>query len=395
MSEALIRTLLLDEVVSGPAFERALFRSLESDVSVVRALVDGGALGLDELERTLRRDAGAAIAAVDAHDELVARLPPGACQRLLAVPVGALDDDGAVTAAVLDPRDAHGPSELSFHLGAPVVVVRAPPRALFAALDALGRASDAPVSPWRRKTDPFGARPSITPPWGTTLPPSEPPSRPSNAPIPLVRLQAGRPEEPFLHAPTTRFRRVPSSLPPRSPAAARHDTAPWGSTLPERDRAEAREVTSARELLVALARTGDRDDVLRLVLAAASTVSRSAVLFVVRRGRLVGWGASGAAGSLERVRALDLPLAGHHALSRALVDGYFFGALALSAEHGPLLEVLGPAAGEHAIWPVAIGDRAVAALVAAGLDDAASATKLIETTTALAGRTLARIAKKR
>ena len=95
------------------------------------------------------------------------------------------------------------------------------------------------------------------------------------------------------------------------------------------------------------------------------------------------------------MRQLDLALSGPHALSRALVDGYFLGVLAPTREHDSLQELLGASAGEHAIWPVAIGDRPVAALVASGLDDTAAATRYIETMTRLAGRALSRIAKKR
>ncbi|MBF5066946.1 hypothetical protein G6O45_27430, partial [Salmonella enterica subsp. enterica serovar Istanbul] len=66
--------------------------------------------------------------------ELVDRLPPGLCARLLALPVRRDAITGTVDVVVADAGDPHPGSEIAFHLGAPVRLVRASPAAIEKAL---------------------------------------------------------------------------------------------------------------------------------------------------------------------------------------------------------------------------------------------------------------------
>ena len=52
--------------------------------------------------------------------ELVDRLPPGLCARLLAIPVRRDAITGTVDVVVADASDPHPAKEIAFHLGAPV-----------------------------------------------------------------------------------------------------------------------------------------------------------------------------------------------------------------------------------------------------------------------------------
>src|SRR5262249_28867616 len=149
--------------------------------------------------------------------ELVERLPRGLCKRLLALPVRHDAITGTIDVVVADTADAHPATEIGFHLGAPVRVVRAPVSAIEDALRRLRMSSSPslPPPPMARAAGATNRRP-------ITLPPPVPElsrSLPGNRDIPPRR--GGLVIE------------TDSSPPPplRKPAAARMRTPPWGTPI--------------------------------------------------------------------------------------------------------------------------------------------------------------------
>lgn len=149
MSDELTRTLLLEEVASRRRIADALYASVMGDIPLLTALVDNGATTGDILARYLARTAVPFLRQVAPVLELVDRLPPGLCARLLALPVRRDAITGTVDVVVAHPADPHAANEIAFHLGAPVRVVRAPVAAIEEALYRLRLRADSPVERFR------------------------------------------------------------------------------------------------------------------------------------------------------------------------------------------------------------------------------------------------------
>lgn len=239
MADELTKALLLEEVVSPSAVADALFASVTGGVPLVQALIDAGAATPDVIHRYLARADVPYLRQVSPIQELVERLPPGLCGRLFAVPIRRDAITGTVDVAVADPRDGHAAAELSFHLRAPVRVVRAP----IAAIDeAVRRIRMRSLPPPASRTDPSYTPPapaSRTDPSYPAPPQLAPPSdkeplfdsRPRGNPPPLRRVNT---------LPPPVFEHSPVSVPPPSPAharphagvgRARRDTPTWGTPI--------------------------------------------------------------------------------------------------------------------------------------------------------------------
>ncbi|WP_433937133.1 hypothetical protein AB3662_21065 [Sorangium cellulosum] len=179
MSLDLGRLLISAGAVSKAEVEAALFVAVLRGISFPRALIDRAAISERALEEELDRRGGLALRQVVGARELVARLPRAMCRRLGAVPIRVDPGVGTVDVAAADPLDRHIADEFSFHLGAPVRIVRAPITAIEEAIRALelDEREQVPVRS-RRATPafPHGAPQSTIPP---------PPS--SEVPIPLIR----------------------------------------------------------------------------------------------------------------------------------------------------------------------------------------------------------------
>ncbi|WP_129348198.1 hypothetical protein [Sorangium cellulosum] len=182
MSLDLGRLLISAGAVSKAEVEAALFVAVLRGIPFPRALIDRAALSERALEEALDRRGGLALRQVVGARELVARLPRAMCRRLGAVPFRTDPGAGTVDVAAADPLDRHVADELSFHLGAPVRIFRAPIAAIEEAIRALelDEREQAPARP-RRATPafPHGAPQSTIPP---------PPSH--EVPIPLIRRAA-------------------------------------------------------------------------------------------------------------------------------------------------------------------------------------------------------------
>ncbi|HEX3770113.1 MAG TPA: hypothetical protein VHV30_04580 [Polyangiaceae bacterium] len=124
MTFALARSLLLADAVTPAALAEALFLSATKGTSLVRALLAARAIDTLRLEQILERGEAPYMRHIAPVIPLVDRLPPGLCDRLLAVPVRSDPRTGTVDVAVVDARDPHPAEELGYWLKAPVRVVR-------------------------------------------------------------------------------------------------------------------------------------------------------------------------------------------------------------------------------------------------------------------------------
>lgn len=149
MADELTRALLLEEVSTRRRIAEALFLSVTGGVPLLGTLVDTEAATADILARYLARTEAPFLRVVAPVLELVDMLPPGLCARLLALPVRLDPVTGTVDVCVAHPEDPHPASELSFHLRAPVRVVRGTVAAIEEALRRLRLRNDGPAERFR------------------------------------------------------------------------------------------------------------------------------------------------------------------------------------------------------------------------------------------------------
>lgn len=175
MPDELTKALLLEEVASEAAIADALFASVTAGIPLVQALSEAGAVTPDVLARYLARTEAPYLRQVVPVAELVDRLPPGLCARLLAIPVRRDAITGTIDVVVPDAGDGHAASEIAFHLGAPVRLVRATTAAIE---EALRRMRSRSFPPSRPPASGRGSRASSRPP-ASRSPGSRPPGSPS------------------------------------------------------------------------------------------------------------------------------------------------------------------------------------------------------------------------
>ncbi|MEP7052358.1 MAG: hypothetical protein ABJB12_18470 [Pseudomonadota bacterium] len=136
MSAELARRLIHSG--AAPArVEAALFGAVNRGVSLTQTVNEFYPELLDLLERALDRADFPAIHSVRPLTDLVRSLPEGMCERLLALPVHRDPHGDRIDVAAVDVLDGHVASEFSFHLRAPVRILRASFSELTAALRGL------------------------------------------------------------------------------------------------------------------------------------------------------------------------------------------------------------------------------------------------------------------
>ncbi len=165
------------------AIEAALMTEATQGAPFILALIERAPSLRVLLERELARADAPEIHWVRATPELVRRLPPGLCQRLLAVPVHRDGATGRVDVAAVDTLGLHVAMEFAFHLDSPVRVLRAELDQIRLALSNIGSREAAAPPP--------GGYASVIPPASVGRS-SRPPPAPSAPPIPLVRRPALR-----------------------------------------------------------------------------------------------------------------------------------------------------------------------------------------------------------
>lgn len=240
MPDELTKALLLEEAASEAAIAEALFASVTGGVPLVQAMIDARAVTPEVLARYLARTETPFLRQVVPLVEVMDQLPAGLCARLLAIPVRRDAITGTIDVVVVDASDPHPGSEIAFHLGAPVRLVRGTAAAIEEALRKPRRApsippGSRPPAPDRPAPDDerlYDSRPRAPIPSfkGGTLPPPDPGLRigvgPAGSAFDAMATEALRPS------------RVPQSdrqahvMP--APAASQRrtrDTPPWGTPV--------------------------------------------------------------------------------------------------------------------------------------------------------------------
>jgi hypothetical protein len=350
VTNELTRSLLLEEAAAPRAVGEALARSVNERVPLVTALLDARAASGEVMARHLARGAAPFLRQIAPALDVVDRLPPGLCERLLAVPVCADAITGTVDVVVADPADPHPAEEIAFHLGAPVCLLRAPLAAVQDALQRLQRLRAAPAP----------------------RPPTEPPKSGygSEIPIPLTRKTA-------------------------SPLASLEAAQPLIPGPPALPGTRADVTPDEGSILAALRTAASRDDVLDLLLEGARLIAPKVALFVVKKGAYVGWTGAPEIGGRSTLKDVVVPLDADSVFDRAVREELYVGALPDDEVHAPLLRALGSATREVAVVPVRVAGRTGVVIVGDELTDTTLGARRLEELARAAGDALARIVRAR
>lgn len=328
------------------AVETALTSEVEG-LSFVVALSDGFPELTPLVERELQRTDAPEIHWVRPSLDLVARLPPGMCERLLAVPVHQEAQGGRVDVAAVDVLGPHIAAEFAFHLQAAVRVLRAPVAQLRAALASVSAVSGLTTGGERRTSTrpPPAARP--TPGSGSR----PPPALPSDPPIPLVRrppfsLRAAADEEPVLHLSRSKF------------------FAPEAPFVFER---------SLEEAVVELSRAESAEQVARLLCRA---LEPAISLVVAVRAGSMEVRAGSRAFEEPALASFSLPTGKNSVFDIAVRAGFYLGPLPSGIVHAELRSFL-PSGALDEVYsaPVLVASRPVLALLMARFGPSLEATR--------------------
>jgi len=337
------------------AVEAALLLEATEGLPFIHALVEQSPALRPLLERELGRSDAPTIHWVRALPELVAELPPGLCQRLLAVPVHRDVDTGRVDVAAVDTLSPHVAAEFGYQLQCKVRVLRAELDQIRLALSNLAQVVSA------ESTQHISSVPPATP-----LRPSPLPTAP---PIPLIR----RPS-----AGTPRARDVSDFPEPILPLS--------------RSKLKAAEPVFAFELELeqALLELGQADSpelVARWICRALEPAI--SVVFALRSGMLEPRAAGRALGQRW---PRQLPLGEASVFDQALRSGFYLGPLPVTFPHVELRAALPPAAGDEVYCaPVIVGARPVLLALLAEAGPSLVATRRADRVVAAAAAALERI----
>ncbi len=241
MTDELTKALLLEEVASGDVIAEALLASVMGPLPFVQVLAESHQVSAEVLGRYLARVDAPFLRQVVPLREIVEKLPPGLCAALLALPVRRDAITGTVDVVVVDAADPHPGTEIAFHLGAPVRLVRAPLGAIEDALRRLrSRSLPPPVDP-RDDERLYDSRPRAAAPpaaassenavssfKGGTLPPTDPGVRITSSQAMLDALSADALRPSRVPVAERQAHVMPSaSYTPRRPTI----TPPWGTQM--------------------------------------------------------------------------------------------------------------------------------------------------------------------
>ena len=385
---------LIESGVPLADIEAALLLVVERGLPLPEALAERDAGLLIRVEQELSRAELPSVLTVRASPELIARLPSGLCQRLMAVPVHVDPRTGRVDIAAVEPLDPHLAHEFGFHLDQPVRVLYASREAVKSAL--------ARLQP--------NAKLSVLPPDGAAATGSDAPiplikpdhGARSDAPIPLVRRS---------HLPG----RAPSALPaPRAAVPAAEGVAlSWRSKPPPHDlvagaelereaaatararpvssRSPAAATPSAREQLEGATTPEAVLEVLRDCLAPAASI-----VFAVKSGSFDGRVASPAVEARSSAKQVSLLAHQPSVLETAVKAGFYLGPIPNTPNHRELRDALPPdALSEVYVTVVTVSDRPSLVWVLAGFEQSLDLTRRADEIALVAGRALARILRLR
>lgn len=399
MSIETVRRLLEGGLVPRAEVEVSLLQSVIREISLVQAIAmqrgDYGAL----LEQELARATVPYVRRVHPKIELCAMLPMGICERLLALPVRQEAITRTVDVAAVDPFDSHIQQEFSFHLDAPVRMLRASLADIVAALDGMhtGGAFAAGVSEMlgveREKTPKHGSEP---PPPATEAEPAVEPSHaanPSQPPIPLVQRSSNTPRP---GAPRTSSATAPGVGPTGRQGTSGHDDhgdPVIGLTRAKPEASEALTRSRLREADLVqverqLAQTKSPEDVVELLVEHACPEG-STLVFSVRPD---GYVARSASFEVQGLRDVSLPRSRPNVFQAALESGHYLGKLPETLVHALIRDLLAERLGlEVYVAPVLVTGRATLMLLSTGFERSFATTRRVDRLAAAAGDALERL----
>jgi hypothetical protein len=420
MTFALARSLLLADAVTQDALAQALLVAATRGTSLVRALLATRAIDAMRLEQQLERGDAPAMRHVAPVMALVQQLPPGLCERLLALPVRRDPRTGTIDVAVVDARDPHPVEEMAHWLRAPVRMVRTSLTAMDAALrrihakpqDAGPRPLAAPIwvppaqeSPREvTKTPAYGSPIVDESQMGTDLDdesrteivdfgmadPNIPFSltKKSVGPVLIARMPAEEADTGLAEEPVLDLRRRAGDVEPILDLRRRKSVPPQLPSLP---------FEPVGPILDAMRAAGDRDAILEQVVFAAHTVARKVAVLAVRKDMLVGWTCSPEFGDRTVLRAARIPPAMSDVLQGVLESEVaLLSRIPKDGTHAPLVGAMKvPPAGEVAMVAVRVEGKPVALVVADDVGDSLHATKRLEEIAQVAGDALGRLLRER
>ena len=120
----LAQRLIYADAVVRHDVEAALLRYARHGVPFLTALLELRPQLQAALDSELARISGGEVHEADPDPDLVARLPDGLCSQFLGYPVAVFGPTRTVDVLIADPLDAHAAGEFSFHLQAPVRLIR-------------------------------------------------------------------------------------------------------------------------------------------------------------------------------------------------------------------------------------------------------------------------------
>jgi hypothetical protein len=423
----LARRLVDHGGIAAADIEAALVDVVRSGLPLIRALVERGPTLALLVERELSRSKAPFVNQVRPDPELARRLPPGLCERLLAVPLRTDRRTGAIDVASVDPFDPQVAIEIAFHLTAQVRILRAAYIEVWSALDGLhvggtflegvaralgtpplgtdavrsGAELDArlaPAAPGQRHA------PSWRPPpvRYDALPVAKGPSEP---PIPLVRRTDGKPVRPRTN-PGMGENALPvvetlgedehgdpilgltrSKPPPPPPPPAPPPPPPEPPVRPHRQAETA--------ALKKLAAAKTPDEVVERLGRALVAIARRVVVLTVKPRGFEGKFALGVEAG-ERLHKLMIPAGSSGVVDTAIGAGFYLGPVPAAAAQADLARLLGlDAEGEAYLVPIDVSGRATLVVALSGFDSALGATRDADRLARAAGNALERILRDR
>ena len=452
MTLALARSLLLADAVTPTALAEALFLSATRGTSLVRTLLAARAIDTLRLEQMLERGEAPYMRHIAPVGALVERLPPGLCDRLLAIPVRRDPRTGTVDVAVVDARDPHPAEEIGYWLEAPVRMVRTSIASMESALLRLGDRIDMdpdpgmrPLAPpiWAPPAAPLPAHSTRTPMYGTqpipAHPKSDPPTEDTDLAIPLTRRNVGVPPPPAVPLEAESFASPPIEIGPpaiertrrrrdsdpvldlrrrkqvserRAPvdpgygpaSTVRGPFAPAPAPPPaplSSGRPPSLPPAAAEPVSVADQMRGarDRDQILDLLVAGTRSFAGRVIVLAVRRDALVGWTGSAEIADRATLRAVRLPSSSPTVLHESLEHGQpRLLRIPADAAHAPLLSAMRASLSPRqdvAVATIQAEGRPVALVLADGLGDPATAIERLGGLARAAGEALGRLLRDR
>jgi hypothetical protein len=336
----LTKALLVEEAAPPRAIAEALFASVTGRVPLLQALIDAGAVTPPVLARYLARTDEPQLQRVVPVPDLVDRLPPGLCARLLAIPVRRDAITGTIDVAVADPADPHPAEEIAFHLGS-----------LQRARHPGARRGDRGRAPSRaHAVDPAGATDAV------------------GGPSVAARALRSTRRSPAQHA------ALGHAEPAGIRVAGEHE-------LGHPDPADATRLRqSARGDTAAPAARGPRRQ------------ARQGLLDRARRG-FQGWSCTMEFGDRTQLQSVQIPLDTETVFDAAVKDGMYLGPLPNDDAHRRLVGFMRGASRDVAVTPVRVSGKTAVVIVADGLGDTMIATRRLDEIARTAGDAFTRIVR--